>query len=216
MSKKQLDEECLARAIDVTGLTKQEMTRRLKLHERKIQTQKEKEGCLEADVGEKEKKSENETNPTDSDERQMQITLIQAEERRFTAEAEAATRKEMTAMAEMEALMAKADAARAEADANERWARSERERLEADKQRFEMELMLMRESAQLGLVQQNSTSGGADATEIHHNSIVKLPTMHGTEDAISYFHSFEKIAHLNNVDEANWPRLLPALLNSSM
>lgn len=86
MSKKRLEDECLATVglYKITGSSNREMIRKLNLYGQKVQRQKKKEGCLDADVCETKEDSENETNTTDSNEGQMQLALIliRAEERR--------------------------------------------------------------------------------------------------------------------------------------
>lgn len=79
---------------------------------------------MDADVGETEEHSENETDPTDSNEGQTQLTLIRAKERRLVAEVEAAERK----------ARAEADASKAKDEVGERKARAE-----ADKRRARAE-----------------------------------------------------------------------------
>lgn len=45
------------------------------------------------------------------------------------------------------------------------------------------------------------------------SSQARLPQMSDSEDLISYFHSFERVACLNEIDESRWLKILPALLN---
>ncbi len=150
-----------------------------------------------------------------ADELRMRLALIEAEERRMTAERE---RIEASRAAEREADERKMEATRA----------VERERLEAEKTRFEMDMRLqerkaeleievLRARAQLGVERADNgppQTPMAGSSHGHGNS--KLPAMLENEDPITYFHSFEKIAQLQGLAEETWSQLLPSLLNSAM
>lgn len=93
----------------------------------------------------------------------------------------------------------------AEAEAAERKAKAEKERLEMERQ--------------LGLLQRNSNEDVNVESRVEASrakAIIVLPSMHEKEDPISYFHSFEKVARLHNINQSESPKLLPSLLNSTL
>src|SRR6218665_1949717 len=86
---------------------------------------------------------------------------------------------------------------------------AEERRLKADRERMAMELELMRQKSQLGLIQPIAPAPAGSESAF-------LPGQAEGEDLIGYLHSFERVAILNGIDEGRWARLLPALLNSDM
>jgi len=101
--------------------------------------------------------------------------------------------------------------------AEERREEAAERKAKAERERMETELMLIRERAQLGLLNQANSSGNADRVEAHGFKYAHiLPTMHESENPLSFFLSFEKVAQLHNINVLEWPKLLPALLNSSL
>src|SRR6218665_837879 len=92
---------------------------------------------------------------------------------------------------------------------------AEKERSLAEERRLKMELEIMREKAQLGMIQPiASAPAGSDSAFLPGQA--RLPSQADGEDLIGYLHSFERVAILNGIDEGRWARLLPALLNSDM
>ena len=54
-----------------------------------------------------------------------------------------------------------------------------------------------------------STNRTASRADIHH----LLPRL-TDDDVLTFFHTFERAMNLNRVDKGDWPRFLPAQLNS--
>ena len=92
---------------------------------------------------------------------------------------------------------------------------AEKDRWKAEKEKMQMEIALLREKAQLGLLQTNVSVSG---NELHNtsSSYSKLPVMHDSEDPVSYFRSFERVASLQCIAENSWAKILPSLLNAAM
>ena len=81
------------------------------------------------------------------------------------------------------------------------WAREARERgWEIEKERMAM---------QNQTPPSTSTSRTASRAEIHH----LLPRL-TDDDVLTFFHTFERAMNLNRVEKEDWPRFLPAQLNS--
>ena len=55
-----------------------------------------------------------------------------------------------------------------------------------------------------------SSNRAASRAEIQH----LLPKMSSDDDVLTFFHTFERAMNLNKVDRSEWPRFLPAQLNS--
>ena len=92
--------------------------------------------------------------------------------------------------------------------------RAEKEKIQAERERMEMEMALNQQRAQLGLLQ---TAASVPVTDLPNSvNFSKLPSMGDGEDLASYFHSFEKVASLQGIDESKWARILPSLLNPAI
>ena len=207
LNKKDLEQECILRDIQPVGLEKREMVRRLKEFERRRGRGEENEEIQETSdfVDERRHVGDDENEETSNfvdegevvaedregehigfSDSRIRLELIRAEERRFMAEGQAAERK-----------------------------------AKAERDRMEMELALLREKAQMGLLRRDSSEDDivqsrAEVGLNRSKAINVLPSMHENEDPISFFHSFEKVARLHEIDPSEWPKLLPSLLNSTL
>ena len=96
----------------------------------------------------------------------------------------------------------------AEGEAAERKAKAERDRMQ-------MELTLIREKKEMCLLQRNF--GDNNTSSVHGSKGMNVfPSMNENETPVSFFITFEKIARLHNIEQSEWPKLLPSLLNSTL
>jgi len=96
------------------------------------------------------------------------------------------------------------------AEKQAKWEKERDERATKARER-QWEIERERMNLQAQLTSSNPTSArAATRADIHH----LLPKMSADDDVLNFFHTFERAMLLNKVDKVEWPRYLPAQLNS--
>src|SRR6218665_3947387 len=191
MAKKELEQECGKRGIVYGGLDKKELVKRLKEND-------EVEGSEYEEV-------ENDGEGSDGEENDDEENVDEGENNDGGNSAEINDGK-------FKLLLLKAEQRRFQMEKEK--VREEKERAMAERERMAMEMEMVRERARLGLSQPNNMVSEDDVTVTH--SAVKLSSMLENEEILQNFHSFERTAILNGVDERRWAKLLPSPLNNKM